>query len=72
MVYWILQSAHLLNFKFSSEVLSDVVEFLTSCRCINGGFAGGPGQFAHLAPTYAAVLSLSLIESEEAHEAIDM
>lgn len=72
MVYWILQAAHLLNFKFSSEVLSDVVEFLSSCRYVNGGFGGGPGQLPHLAPTYAAVLSLSLIESEEAHEAIDM
>lgn len=72
MIYWILQSAHLLNFKFSSEVLSDVVTFLTKCRSPSGGFGGGPSQYPHLAPTYAAVLSLCLIESEEAHEAIDM
>lgn len=72
MVYWILQSAHLLNFKFSAEVLSDVVAFLTNCRAVQGGFGGGPGQMPHLAPTYAAVLSLCLIESDEAHEAIDM
>lgn len=30
------------------------------------------GQLPHLAPTYAAVLSLCLIESDEALEAIDM
>ena len=37
MVYWILQSAHLLNFKFSSEVLADVVKFLSNCRSPLGG-----------------------------------
>lgn len=72
MVYWILQSAHLLNFKFSHEVLVDVINFLTNCRCPLGGFGGGPGQIPHLAPTYAAVLSLCLIETDEAFEAIDM
>lgn len=72
LIYWILQSAHLLNFKFSSEILTDIVQFLTNCRYVSGGFGGGPGQFPHLAPTYAAVLSLCLIETEEALEAIDM
>lgn len=91
-VYWILQSAHLLNFKFSHEVLTDVIHFLVKCRSPSGGFAGGPNQFPHLgtfhilrdiyihiifiyfilAPTYAAVLSLCLIETDEALEAIDM
>lgn len=72
LIYWILQSAHLLNFTFSPEILSDVVKFLSNCRAVHGGFAGGPGQLPHLAPTYAAVLSLCLIETDEAHEAIDM
>jgi protein farnesyltransferase subunit beta len=71
-VYWIFQSAHLLNFKFSSQVVSDVIKFLINCRHPNGGFGGGPGQLPHLAPTYAAVLSLCLMEADEAHEAIDM
>jgi prenyltransferase beta subunit len=35
--YWILQSAHLLNFKFSSEILADVVQFLSNCRSPLGG-----------------------------------
>ena len=26
--------------------------------CSTGGFAGGPGQIPHLAPTYAAVMAL--------------
>lgn len=72
LTYWILQSAHLLNFKFSPEILTDVVNFLTKCRYPTGGFGGGPGQLPHLAPTYASVLSLCLIETEEALAAIDM
>ena len=27
----------------------------------NGGFGGGPGQFAHLLPTYAAVCTLAMV-----------
>lgn len=72
LVYWILQAAHLLNFKFSDEILEDVVHFLKKCQYVSGGFGGGPGQYPHLAPTYAATLSLCLIETEEAFEAIDM
>jgi protein farnesyltransferase subunit beta len=26
-----------------------------------GGFGGGPGQFAHLLPTYAAVSALAIV-----------
>lgn len=71
-VYWIMQSAHILNFKFSQDVLQDVIHFLKKCQYVGGGFGGGPNQIPHLAPTYAAVLSLCLIESDEALEAIDM
>lgn len=27
----------------------------------DGGFCGGPGQFAHLLPTYAAVCALAIV-----------
>ena len=27
----------------------------------SGGFAGGPGQFPHLLPTYAAICSLAIV-----------
>ena len=32
---------------------------------------GGPGQYPHLAPTYAAVLALCIIGTQEAYDAID-
>ncbi|XP_017469118.1 PREDICTED: protein farnesyltransferase subunit beta [Rhagoletis zephyria] len=70
-VYWILQAAHLLNFTFDEETLEHVVQFLTKCRHPNGGFAGGPGQYPHLAPTYAAVNSLCIIGTPSAYRAID-
>jgi hypothetical protein len=40
-----------------------IYEFLFAlCRCQDpeGGFGGGPGQLAHLAPTYAAVNALAI------------
>lgn len=71
LVYWILNSAHLLNFSFSDQILDDIVEFLTRCRSPNGGFGGGPGQYSHLAPTYAAVNCLCIIGTEKSYNAIN-
>ncbi|KAF9979250.1 hypothetical protein BGZ73_002518 [Actinomortierella ambigua] len=36
-----------------------------------GGFAGGPGQNAHVATTYAAVNALMIIGTKEAYDVID-
>ena len=36
-----------------------------------GGFAGGPGQMSHCAPTYAAVLALCTIGTPAAFECIN-
>lgn len=70
-VYWILNAAHLLDHKFSDTLLDQIVDFLVKCRSPGGGFAGGPGQYPHLAPTYAAVNSLCIIGTEKAYKAID-
>ena len=48
-----------------------MVQFLSRCQHSDGGFAGGPGQLAHLAPTYAAVLSLCTLGTQEAYDCID-
>lgn len=71
LVYWILNAAHFLNHTFSDTLLDQVVDFLVKCRSPNGGFGGGPGQYPHLAPTYAAVNSLCIIGTEKAYKAID-
>ncbi|XP_030572102.1 protein farnesyltransferase subunit beta [Drosophila novamexicana] len=70
-IYWILQSAQLLSFTFDEQTLDSVVQFLIKCRAPTGGFGGGPGQYAHLAPTYAAVNSLCIIGTQSAYRAID-
>ncbi len=70
-VYWILNAAHLLNHSFTDTFLDQIVDFLVKCRSPDGGFGGGPGQFPHLAPTYAAVNSLCIIGTEKAYKAID-
>jgi protein farnesyltransferase subunit beta len=36
-----------------------------------GGFGGGAGQMAHLAPTYAVILALSMVGGDEALELVD-
>lgn len=71
MVYWILNAAQLLGHRMHDELLDHVVNFLCQCRAPDGGFGGGPGQYPHLAPTYAAVNSLCIIGTERALHAID-
>ena len=64
LVYWILHSLELLEEPLSEEEKSAVTKFLSNCQDPEGGFAGGPGQVAHLAPTYAAVNALVIIGTE--------
>ncbi|XP_033097153.1 protein farnesyltransferase subunit beta-like [Anneissia japonica] len=69
--YWILHSLELLGEKISEEHASQVAQFIGKCQHPEGGFAGGPGQYAHLAPTYAAVLALATIGTKEAYEVVN-
>ena len=71
LVYWIVHSLELLNEPITEEDKSILVKFLAKCQDPDGGFAGGPGQLAHLAPTYAAVNSLVIIGTEEAYKIVD-
>lgn len=50
---------------------ASVCQFLTRCQSPTGGFGGGPGQHAHLAPTYAAVNALCILGTEEAYKVIN-
>ncbi|XP_055382969.1 protein farnesyltransferase subunit beta [Condylostylus longicornis] len=72
LVYWIVNAASLLNFKFRDELINNTIDFLIKCRHPKfGGFAGSPLQYPHLAPTYAAVNSLAIFGTKKAYEAID-
>ena len=71
-VYWTLHSLSLLNAPLPENVAShDIVAFLKSCQHETGGFGGGPQQLPHLAATYAAVMSLVTLGTQEALDAVD-
>ncbi|KAM7156135.1 protein farnesyltransferase subunit beta isoform 3-T3 [Molossus nigricans] len=69
--YWVLHSLELLDEPIPQTVATDVCHFLELCQSPDGGFGGGPGQYPHLAPTYAAVNALCIIGTEEAYDVID-
>nr|BAN21117.1 protein farnesyltransferase beta subunit [Riptortus pedestris] len=69
--YWIIHSLSLLDYELDDVSKSCVVKFLSSLQNEDGGFGGGPNQFSHLAPTYAAVNALCIIGTEDAFKAIN-
>ena len=71
LVYWLLHSLELLGEELNEEEKAQIVGFLQRCQDPSGGFAGGPGQVAHLAPTYAAVNALCILGTKQALESID-
>ncbi|XP_065893069.1 protein farnesyltransferase subunit beta-like [Dysidea avara] len=71
LIYWMLHSLDLLDSPVDHMMSSRVVQFLSRCQHEDGGFAGGPGQLSHLAPTYSAILSLAVLGTQEAYDCID-
>ncbi len=72
-VYWLVHSLGVLGeLDLEEDLRADVVEFLASCQHESGGFGGGPGQLAHLAPTYAAMSALVTIGTKEAMAVVDV
>ncbi|XP_005106363.1 protein farnesyltransferase subunit beta [Aplysia californica] len=59
--YWILHSLELLEVPIPEERALEIANFIGRCQDPRGGFAGGPMQFPHLAPTYAAVNALCIL-----------
>lgn len=64
--YWILHALYLLDAKLDDNLTDNVIKFLNDCQIESGGFAGGPGQQAHLAPTYAAINALCTLDCDRA------
>lgn len=58
-LYWALHSLALFGGELDAEARGRVVGTLRACQNEDGGFGGGPGQFSHLAPSYAAVSALA-------------
>lgn len=69
--YWIVHSLELMGEAIDASTTARLVDFLgTRCQDETGGFAGGPGQMAHLAPTYAAVNALVTLGTTDAYRCI--
>ncbi|XP_035866923.1 protein farnesyltransferase subunit beta isoform X2 [Phyllostomus discolor] len=66
-----LPSASFYLGSWESDWITSVCQFLELCQSPDGGFGGGPGQYPHLAPTYAAVNALCIIGTEEAYDVIN-
>ncbi|KAG0262547.1 hypothetical protein BG011_010049 [Mortierella polycephala] len=69
--YWILHSLDLLGHEIPKDLATRAISTMRHMQCETGGFAGGPGQEAHLAPTYAAVNVLAIIGTKEAFDVIN-
>ncbi|KAF9438831.1 hypothetical protein BGZ76_004142 [Entomortierella beljakovae] len=69
--YWVLHSLDLLGYLIPERISQRAISTIKHMQCETGGFAGGPGQEAHLAPTYAAINTLAIIGTKEAYEVIN-
>lgn len=71
MCYWGVNALKILDAEIPNDVIENIIVFLKSCEHPEGGYGGGPGQLAHLAPTYAAVMCLVSLQKEEALRSIN-
>jgi protein farnesyltransferase subunit beta len=69
--YWICHALDVLGADLPPRLTKRVVEYMFHCQSPSGGFCGGPQQLAHLAPTYASVLTLAGLGREDAFCMID-
>jgi len=67
LVFWQVNSMRLLDEQDHDK--DAMIAKLESCRSkITGGYGGGPGQMAHLATTYAAVMALTVLGVKVPHK----
>lgn len=70
-VYWISHTLDVLG-SFDTDFWAPKVgSFIEHCAHPGGGFAGGPMQLSHLAPTYAAIAAIITAGDERAYRVVD-
>jgi prenyltransferase beta subunit len=61
------------NLKVDADMKTDIVSYLSQCHNgEEGGFRGAPYIKSHVASTYAAVMTLVNIASEEGYKMVDL
>ncbi|KAI0350797.1 terpenoid cyclases/Protein prenyltransferase [Trametes cingulata] len=61
LVYWTLHGFSLLGAGLDDLTKKRTIDTLLALQHPDGGFSGGPGQAAHLLPTYAAVCAFAIV-----------
>jgi protein farnesyltransferase subunit beta len=70
LLYWCLAGLYALG-EDLTQYRPRLVSTLRSIQNPDGGFGGGNGQISHLAPTYAAVMSLVMVGGKDALDLVD-
>mmetsp|Transcript_13453 Transcript_13453/g.25930 ORF Transcript_13453/g.25930 Transcript_13453/m.25930 type:complete len:425 (-) Transcript_13453:170-1444(-) len=71
LLYWMLHALDLLD-EFPDDLVPGIRKALVECRAKDGlGFGGNFMQVGHTAPTYAAVLTMVILDDDEAYEMLD-
>jgi len=75
-IYWLSEALEVFNVegcKLDDDMRSRCVQYLARCQNKEeGGFAGAPFHMSHIASTYAAILAMVNIGTEEAFSMIDV
>ncbi|KAG0151654.1 hypothetical protein CROQUDRAFT_651089 [Cronartium quercuum f. sp. fusiforme G11] len=58
LMYWILNSFSILNLGLNTADRQRAIDTVLSFQHPQGGFGGGPGHLAHLAPTFSSISTL--------------
>lgn len=61
LIYWALQALTCLGVQLDPTSKQRAIDTLLANQHPDGGFGGGPGQIAHLLPTYASVCALAIV-----------
>ncbi|KAL7069903.1 hypothetical protein ACQ4LE_010865 [Meloidogyne hapla] len=69
--FWGIHSLRLLGEHLKEELANKIVSFLNLCKSSSGGYAGAPGHYPHIVTTYAAVMTLIEIGTDEALNSIE-
>ncbi|KAJ2721386.1 CAAX farnesyltransferase (FTase) subunit beta [Coemansia sp. Benny D115] len=69
--FWCLNSLDIMGCTIEAELKQKATADLRALQSPDGGFRGGSGQLPHLAGSFAAVMSIALIGTDEAFEMVD-
>ncbi|THH18071.1 hypothetical protein EW146_g2871 [Bondarzewia mesenterica] len=61
LLFWTIQSFSVMQVGMDPETKQKAIDTIMAWQHPDGGFGGGPGQAAHLLPTYASICTLAVV-----------